>query len=153
MTIPAGAPRSSLRETSIAAFLIRLVQRCPAVRSIWVIGGGGDAAADAPTWDLVAFADPLTLHRLRDATDLHRPDVLLRVVTDGDRFGVAWGKPHICGSLLGWGWAQASEHDAYYSEARWQGPVEARKVERTRRNARRLWPSAENYASELLYWS
>lgn len=116
------------------------------MRSIWMIGdrANGDVL-DSPgpfDWDLVAFADMPTLHRLREATDLHRVDVLLRLVTDGDRFAIAWGKPHLSGSLLQWDWCQATEKEAYYSEARWKGPVGTGNVERTRRKAACVWQSA-----------
>jgi len=98
-------------------------------------------------WDLVAFADQPTLRRLRGATDLHRADVLLRVVTDGDRFEVPWGKPHMSGSLFQWDWRQASETEAYYSEARWTLPMKTGNVERTRRRATCVWQSAPAGAS------
>jgi hypothetical protein len=98
-------------------------------------------------WDLVAFADTPTLRHLRRATELHRVDVLLRVVTDGDRFEVAWGKLHVSGSLFQWDWCQATEEEAYYSEARWKGRLETGNVERTRRKAACVWQSTPVSAS------
>lgn len=120
------------------------------MRSIWLIGpraNGSPDASKSADWDLVAFADVLTLQRLRKAADLHREDVHFRVVTDGDRFEVAWGKLQSFGSLIHWGWRQATETEAYYTEARWAGPVQNGDVERNRRKAIRLWQSTESKVS------
>ena len=128
---------------AISLFADQLAGRFPTIRSIWAIGSRADGGIlDAPgpfEWDLVAFADAATLRALRRATDLHRADVLLRVVTDGDRFEVAWGRPHICGSLFQWDWREATEREAYYSEARWTLPAGTGNVERVRRRAACLW--------------
>jgi hypothetical protein len=130
----------------ISLFVGQLVDRYPAMRSIWMIGDRADGTvldSRGPfDWDLVAFADNATLRSLRRATDLHRPDVLLRVVTDGDRFEVPWGRLHMSGSLFQWDWRQATENEAYYSEARWSEPEGTGNVERTRRRAACVWQSA-----------
>ena len=110
----------------ISLFVSQLADRYPAIQSIWMIGDRADGDvldSHGPfEWDLVAFADQPTLRRLRSATDLHRADVLLRVVTDGDRFEVPWGE-QLSGSLYQWDWRQATETEAYYSEARWTLPM------------------------------
>ena len=140
---------------AIAWFVTQLIYRCPAIRSIWTIGERANGGlVDSPhqlDWDLIAFADIATLHYLRRAADLHRADVLLRVVTDGDRFEIAWGDPERCGSLFGWGWRRTTEIEAYYSEARWARPAEAGNVERTRRRAACVWPSLPASAQETGY--
>jgi hypothetical protein len=132
-------------------FVGQLTDRYPAVRSIWMIGDRADGDvldSQGPfDWDLIAFADPPTLRHLRIATDLHRADVLLRVVTDGDRFEVPWGRLHESGSLFQWDWRQANEQEAYYSEARWTLPMKTGNVERTRRRASCIWRSALDDAS------
>lgn len=129
----------------ISLLVGQLTDRCPAMRSIWVTGSRADSDvldAHGPfDWELVAFADVPSLRSLRRATDLHRADVLLRVVTDGDRFEVAWGRLHLSGSLSRWDWRQASEQEAYYSEARWRLAAETGNVERVRRRAACLWRS------------
>jgi hypothetical protein len=121
------------------------------MRSIWMIGDRADGDvldSHGPFgWDLVAFADKQTLRCLRNATDLHRVDVLLRVVTDGDRFEIAWGTPHVSGSLFQWDWREATEKEAYYSEARWSEPAGTGNVERTRRKGACVWRSAPARAS------
>lgn len=134
-------PRASV--PGISSLVDQLAGRCPGMRSIWLIGSradGGVLEARGPfDWDLVAFADTSTLRALRKATDLHRADALLRVVTDGDRFQVAWGPLHLSGSLFEWDWREASERQAYYSEVRWTLPAGTGDVERVRRRATCLW--------------
>lgn len=131
----------------ISTFLGRVIEACPAIRSIWLIGEHASVdvsgLAASAAWDLVAFADAFTLQRLRKAADLHRADIHLRVVTDGDRFESAWGGLESSGSLMQWGWRHATPTEAYYNEAKWAGPVQDGNVERTRRRALRLWQSAE----------
>ena len=131
---------------SLAAYLGQLVDRCPGIDSIWTIGHRADGAepldpVGARGWDLVAFADKPTLRRLRGALDLHRADVRLRVVVDGDRFEPAWGGSPAAGSLRPWEWRQATRTEAYYSEARWVGAPGSANVERTRRKAACVWRS------------
>jgi hypothetical protein len=142
----------SMRE--ITLFVDQLTDRYRAVRSIWVIGAraGGDMpdAQSSFDWELIAFADAATLRALRRATDLHRSDVLLRVVIDGDRFQVAWGPLHMSGSLFQWDWREASERQAYYSEARWTLPAGSGDVERVRRRASCLWRAAKSESPTLL---
>jgi hypothetical protein len=127
----------------ISPFLGLLEAHCPAVRSVWMIGErAASAAPHEPgplVWDLLVFADAATLQRLRVATHLHRRDVRLRVVTDGDAYAVAWGDLPGYGSLFQWEWLEASEAEAFYSEAHWREPAHARVVTRTRRKALCLW--------------
>ncbi|MFN2644638.1 MAG: hypothetical protein ABR570_06585 [Burkholderiales bacterium] len=131
---------------AISWFLAELQASCPALRSVWRIGESAAAGATLPSrepemWDLIAFADAPSLQRLRGAQHLHRSDVRLRVVTDGDRFGLAWGEAPDAGTLSQWDWLQVNEREAFYSEAHWREPVEAALVERTRYRARCLWQS------------
>jgi hypothetical protein len=129
-----------LREVS--AFAAQLLQRCPAIRSIWLVVARAQASSPdepASTWNLVAFADSITLALLRNAHDLHRHDVQLRVVTDGDRFDTPWGSLRSCGSMMSLEWREAGSAEAYYTEATWAGAAQDGNVQRTRRKAVRLW--------------
>jgi hypothetical protein len=103
----------------ISLFLDQLAEHCPDIRSVWVIGARTEdevlGTCSPFGWDLLAFADPETLQQLRAATDLHRGDVRLRVVTDGNRFEPAWGDDALAGSLSGWSWKRVSEREASYS--------------------------------------
>ena len=89
-------------------------------------------------WDLLAFGDRAALDRLRGASDLRRADVLLRVVVDGNRFEAAWGGAGAGGSLLQREWREASERDAYYSEAFFAWG-RGHRIARIRRKAVCLW--------------
>ncbi len=139
--------------SAISRFVADLQACCPALRAVWLLGGR--AVANAPRssapaiWDLMAFADAPSLQRLRGARQLHRPDVRLRIVTDGDRFGLSWGEASGAGSLSQWDWVQVNEREAFYSEARWAEPAHAGLVERTRRSARCLWKSNETMEEPL----
>jgi predicted nucleotidyltransferase len=128
-----------MREISI--FVERVLECCPTIRSVWVIGAraNGNASSD---WDLVAFADAATLQRLRKAAILHRADVHFHVVTDGDRFEIAWGRMLSFDSLLQCGWRQSTDSEAYYNEAKWSGRSHQGQVKRTRRKAIRVWQSS-----------
>lgn len=104
----------------ISLYLDLLAEHCPDIRSVWEIGARADdevLGTCAPFgWDLIAFADEDTLQQLRAATELHRPDVRLRVVLDGNRFEPAWGDAALSGSLSEWGWKRVSEREAFYAE-------------------------------------
>lgn len=138
--------------SAISQFLADLQACCPALRSVWMLGeraiAKGPRTVAPAIWDLVAFADAPSLQRLRRAGHLHRPDVRLRIVTDGDRFGLAWGEASAAGSLSQWDWVQVNEREAFYSEARWSEPAHARLVERTRRRALCLWNSDASVTEE-----
>jgi hypothetical protein len=131
---------------SMSWFLAELQACCPALRSVWMIGeytGSAPPRSDQRLpWDLVGFADAASLERLRGARHLHRANMCLRIVTDGDRFGVAWGEGQGAGALSQWDWVQVNEREAFYSEAHWREPAAAGHVERTRRKALCLWQSA-----------
>jgi hypothetical protein len=105
----------------ISIFLDQLAEHCPDIASVWLIGArADDDTLDSRSyfgWDLVAFADDATLRRLRGATELHRDDVCLRVVTDGDHFAPAWGDRSREGALSRWRWRSAGEREAFYAQA------------------------------------
>jgi hypothetical protein len=125
----------------LAPFLGQILARCAFLRSLWLIGARADGEPQAGpfAWDILGFGDARTLDQLRRATELHRPDVLFRVVLDGDRFQVAWGPAQAYGSLFDWAWQPAGAAEAYYDEAVWAAPIEERIVQRVRRKAVRLW--------------
>jgi len=132
---------SATRPFAIGPFIAAMVAWCPAIRAIWCIGDFADTPPSGTRglWDLLAFANPHTLLQLRLATTLHRQDVCLRVVTDGDRVHSAWGNAPEDGSLARWEWAESGAGDAFYSEARWAEPQLSGVVERVRLRALCLW--------------
>ena len=120
-----------------------ITEHCTGIRSVWRTGydartGLRDSSLPYGL-ELVAFADDATLRYLRDAQSLRRRDARLLVVTDGNRFESAWGDTPGAGSMLQWNWRQANEHEAYYFETRWHGPLADRAVERIRRKASCVW--------------
>lgn len=127
----------------ISQYVTELRACCPSLSAVWVIGDRADGAApdsgDAYAWDLVGFGDFSSLESLRSATHLHRSDVRVRIVTDGNSFAAAWGELPGIGSLFQWDWVQANEGEAFYSESRWQAPAQALAVERRRRKAVCVW--------------
>jgi hypothetical protein len=128
-----------MRGNDLAVFLSRLVERCPGIRAIWLLGNC-DGEAQASGGELLAFADLATLERLRAAEDLHRADVQFLVVVDDDRFENAWGPCRLSGSLARWAWRQVSPGVAYYDESKWaERHGEAGTVVRVRRKALLVW--------------
>lgn len=121
----------------IAEFIARVRQCCLEVRQVWLVAQDGAPAVAAPRWELLAFGSSETLKRLRRADNLHRSDIDVLVVTDGDHFENAWGPRQLSGSLARWGWRPASAGEAYYDEAKWAGEDGA--VVRVRRRAALLW--------------
>ena len=127
----------------IAEFVSRLLQCCLDLTHVWLIAQDrAVGAAPVPHWELLAFANSETLARLRKTDGLHRSDIDVMVVTDGDRFENAWGPRQLSGSLARWGWRQAANAEAYYDEAKWAGDSTEGSVVRVRRKAVLLWSRA-----------
>jgi hypothetical protein len=130
-----------MENSSLSAYLRRIIERSLDVRAVWSIGHTEPAVAPADAaWHLLVFADTPTLQRLRKSDHLHRADVELLVVVDGDRFENAWGGQRLSGSLGRWAWRQVSEDVAYYDESKWSLPGAAGgTVVRVRRRASLVW--------------
>ena len=122
-------------------FISELLRGCLEIRSLWSLDHpAGDTCLQPGHSQLLAFADLATLRQLRIREDLHRTDVALWVVVDGDGFESAWGSCRLSGSLSRWAWRQISAHEAYYEEARWdERRPETGNVVRVRRKALLLW--------------
>lgn len=127
----------------VGFFIGDVLTNCPLLRAIWRVGQFANGKADLSSlfvWDLIAFGDPQALQRLRQAVNLHRENVRLRVVTDGDRFHSAWGIAQ-SGSLLRWEWAQTSAGEAFYNDSSGKDEPSSR----MRYRAVRLWHSGPNW--------
>lgn len=126
----------------LSAFLSRLLVGRIDIRAVWSVGDaeGGAAASSARGYELLVFADRPTLDSLRRSDHLHRTDVELLVVIDGDRFENAWGQRRLSGSLARWAWRRVSPELAYYDESKWDGHEgNAGAVVRVRRKAVLIW--------------
>ena len=127
---------------SIDAFVSRVVAACLDMRAIWRTDLCPQQPSAAAGCELLAFADASTLRRLRRLDDLHRSDVELLVVFDGDAFESAWGPGKASGSLSRWGWHQVSSFEAYYDRSCWtELGGRGGQVMRARRKAMLVWPS------------
>jgi hypothetical protein len=126
----------------LSAFLSRMLVCCLDIRAVWSSEAAGCSLA-AASHQLIVFADRQTLLSLRKSGELHRADVELLVVFDGDRFENAWGPQRLSGSLSRWAWRQVSDELAYFDESRWahrEGDPGA--VVRVRRQAMLIWAAA-----------
>ncbi len=126
----------------LSAFVSRLLLSCLDVQEIWSVGHDGLASArPAQDHELLVFADGPTLQTLRKRDALHRADVRVLVVYDGDQFESAWGPHRISGSLARWAWRPVGHDVAYYDESIWDGAEATRgTVMRVRRKAFLIWP-------------
>jgi hypothetical protein len=122
----------------LSAFVSSILARCLDIRAVWSVGHG-ELPPEAPaSFALLAFADTRTLHRLRNSDYLHRADVELLVVFDGNQFENAWGPYKLSGSLARWAWRQVTDELAYYDESKW-AQREGGSVVRVRKKAVLIW--------------
>ena len=127
----------------LSAFVSHVLIHGREIRAVWSVGHAEDAA-EPERCELVVFADQSTLQSLRKSAPLHRADVDLVVVVDGDRFESAWGERRISGSLARWAWRQVSPELAYYDESRWaERAGEDGNVVRVRMKATLLWQAQQ----------
>lgn len=125
----------------LSAFLSSVLVSCLDIRAVWSSSAPGSCLA-AASHQLIVFADRPTLLSLRRCDGLHRADVELLVVFDGDQFENAWGQQRLSGSLSRWAWRQVNNELAYFDESRWaQREADAGAVVRVRRQAVLIWSS------------
>lgn len=99
----------------IEIWLQRLIESAPQLTEIWLIGSrANDTASENSDWDFIAFSTSA----LDMPEELHKPDVDLLVIYDGNSFSNAWGDKK-SGSLSVWQWQPASEIRATYQGEKW----------------------------------
>jgi len=126
----------------LSAFLSRVLVSCLEIRAVWLSTDAGSCLASA-AHQLIVFADKATLLSLRRSDQLHRADVELLVVFDGDHFENAWGPQRLSGSLSRWAWRQVNDELAYFDESKWSpSEHDAGAVVRVRRQAVLIWVAA-----------
>jgi hypothetical protein len=126
----------------LSRYLSRVLASCLEIRAVWSSADAGAHVA-AASHQLIVFADRPTLLKLRKSRDLHRADVELLVVFDGDQFENAWGPQRLSGSLSRWAWRQAGDGLAYFDESKWApAGADAGVVIRVRRQAVLVWAAA-----------
>lgn len=124
----------------LEAFLAHIVARSSDIRAGWSLDDA-DPAARPVFRELLVFGDGTTLQRLRASAHLHRADLDVLVVFDGDRFENAWGRRRVSGSLARWAWRLATAQLAYFDESRWAHGEGGGEVVRVRRKATLIWSS------------
>ena len=129
----------------LSAFLSRVLVSSLEIRAVWSSTDAAPGLA-AASHQLILFADKPTLLSLRRSGELHRADVELLVVFDGDQFENAWGPQRLSGSLSRWAWRQVSDELAYFDESRWANSEDAGGVVRVRRQAVLIWAAASLHA-------
>lgn len=88
----------------------------PSIGEIWLLGPRvNDEDEQGSEWDLLAFADGTALAGIRANPAVHRDDVHLMIVTDGDRFERAWGSSEP-GRLSSIRWRVEDLHTASYAK-------------------------------------
>jgi hypothetical protein len=92
-------------------------ERHPGMDEVWLLGKPSDHPhGKEGLWTLLAFGTEAVLESLRADTSLHRCDVQLLVVTDGDRYASAWGEGE-SGSLTNLKWRRGGADSAAYAGA------------------------------------
>jgi len=126
----------------LSQFLSRVLVSCLEIRAVWSSADAGSCLT-AASHQLIVFADKPTLLSLRRSDQLHRADVELLVVFDGDQFENAWGAPRLSGSLSRWAWRQVNDELAYFDQSKWSfSEGDAGAVVRVRRQAVLIWAAA-----------
>lgn len=128
----------NLTASDLPVFLSRALVGFLDVRAVWMLDCATARDASAGH-ELLVFADPAGLQRLRACDDLRDAGVEMLVVVDGDAFESAWGSAS--GSLGRWAWRQVSPEIAYFDESRWAGRDIPGGVVRVRRKAALIWHS------------
>jgi len=134
-------PSAQFAPDGLSAFLARMLAGCLDIRAVWSVAHADPAAQPDSPCELLVFADRPTLNSLRKSEFLHRADVEVLVVYDGNQFENAWGGRRLSGSLARWGWRQATDELAYYDESRWAAHERDGSVVRVRRKAMLIWRS------------
>jgi hypothetical protein len=128
----------------LSQFLARVLLHCLDIRAVWSVGHAEvGVKARRDLHELLVFANAQTLHILRRTDHLHRADVQVLVVFDGEQFESAWGACRLSGSLARWAWRQVAPDVAYYDESKWASRAdEANALVRVRRKALLIWQVA-----------
>jgi predicted nucleotidyltransferase len=133
---------------SVSSFLQTILERCPGIAEIWLVGSRANAAARVDSdWDLLAFADQQTLEDLRLVPGLARRDVDLLIVLDGNQFECPWERPDKPGKFKrgrltayidqdgvessSWEWTKLSDNEAEYAGEGFKPQRAVRIYERT----------------------
>ena len=68
----------------LGMYVDRLREQHATLDQVWVLAGPGETSGDA-VWELLGFGDERVLEAIRADERVHRDDVDLKIVVDGDR--------------------------------------------------------------------
>jgi hypothetical protein len=89
-------------------------ERHPGMDEVWLLGKPSNhSGGKEGLWTLLTFGNEAVLESLRADGSLHRCDVQLLVVTDGDRYASAWGEGQ-SGTLTSLQWRRGGADSAAY---------------------------------------
>ena len=131
-----------LTHEEFSSYVKAIAASTPCVQSIWLFGSRANGTSTTSSdYDILVFGNPLTFGTLRFNTELHRSNVDLLVVTDGNLFSNAWGAKVKSGSLLRWEWKTTSEMQSCYVEHKWVENKESADILSACRHAIKVWPA------------
>jgi hypothetical protein len=112
--MPTFSSKPAQLPEDIGMYVDMLRKRCPSIDEVWLVGPRANGSEQRnEDWDLLAFGDGPALRDLRSDDALHRDNVNLIIVTDGDRYERVWGD-RSSGSLSTLEWQRRDPQSATY---------------------------------------
>lgn len=112
--MPGAVDKPAQLPEEIGMYVDELRRQCPSLEEVWALGPRVSTTDPDASWDLLAFGDVAALETVRRNRSLHRDDVTLVIVTDGDSFETAWGEDRRRGRLTALGWRLEDPQTASY---------------------------------------
>lgn len=110
-----------IEDQTIYSWLDCVTEQCSEIDEVWLIGSRANNSVRADSdWDFIAFGSEETISYLRHRQELHRDDVDLLVVYNGNHFRKPWGDQEKAGSLADWRWRLVAEGQAQYEGVKWR---------------------------------
>jgi len=143
-------------QRDIRDYLEMLVQKYPSIGAIWLVGSRAAGCSRAESdWDFFVFADNNTFQAIKRDPTLHRDDIDLLVVLDGNSFEEPWGDDPKRGTLKKWRWSKVSENEAKYVQTKWVADEDATKRHNAKHNRElgELGKFIDSEGKGILTWS
>ena len=136
----------------ILPYLFRLVDRFPAIESVWLFGSrANESARNDSDWDLLVFANQEIFDALAADISFCDETIDLLVVFDGDNFAFPYGgkngRKSKQGSLKKWEWRHFSLDLASYKACK---AVEGLDINIEKKSAVKIWPNQKISFHEYL---
>lgn len=112
--MPSIGSRQIQLPEELGMYVDALRKQYPSIDEVWMLGARvNDEHTRGSEWDLLVFGDRAALSAIRAEPSLHRSDLNLMIVIDGDRFERAWGGRDQ-GRLSALEWRVEDLHSATY---------------------------------------